>query len=91
MGSLIYQDSAHPRGPVGLALASNGDAVNSDPTQPSELIEFTPKGRFVGQLSLDPAQGAAFGVAFDFNSKALIVASVNVDTNTLDERFAPPP
>ncbi len=73
----------------GDLLTTNGDAVNSDPTQPSELIEFTPKGRFVGQLSLDSAQGAAFGLALDTTSKGLIVATVNDDTNTLDERFVP--
>jgi DNA-binding beta-propeller fold protein YncE len=95
MGTLIYQDPAHLRGPVGLALGpngdlftTNGDAVNGDPTQPSELIEFTPKGKFVGQLSLDPAQGAAFGLAFYFTTSGdLIVATANDDTNTLDERF----
>jgi hypothetical protein len=36
------------RGPLALALApngdlitANGDAVNGDPTQPSEIVEFT--------------------------------------------------
>jgi len=50
-GSLVYQDQAHLRGPIGLALAPNGDllttnddAVNVDANQPSELIEFTPEG-----------------------------------------------
>ena len=58
---------AHLRGPIGLALAPNGDllttnddAVNGDPNNASDLIEFTPKGQFVGQLSLDTGvQGAA--------------------------------
>ena len=34
-------------------------------TQASELIEFTPTGQFVGQLSLDATQGAAFGLALN--------------------------
>jgi hypothetical protein len=70
MGNLVYQDSAHLRGPLGLVLlpngdliAANGDAVNGDPNQPSELVEFTPQGKFVGQFSIDPSQGAAFGIA----------------------------
>ena len=70
IGKLVYQDATHLHGPLGLALApdghfitSNGDVVNSDPTQPSELVEFTLKGKFVGQFSLNPAQGGAFGVA----------------------------
>jgi hypothetical protein len=36
-----------------------------DPNPSSERIEFTRKGTFVGQLSLDPAQGAAFGLVLD--------------------------
>ena len=64
MGSLVYQDNAHLRGPLGLVLApngnliaANGDAVNPDPSQASELVEFTPGGKFVGEFSIDPAQG----------------------------------
>ena len=67
---MVYQDDAHLRGPLGLVLApngdlitANGDAVNPDPTQTSELVEFTPEGKFVGQFSIDPTAGAAFGLA----------------------------
>ena len=55
MGTLVYQDDTHLHGPLGLVLApngdlitANGDAVNTDPNQPSELVEFTPGGQFVG-------------------------------------------
>ena len=48
-GALVYQDQTHLHGPIGLALAPNGDllttnddAVNFDESQPSELIEFSP-------------------------------------------------
>ena len=82
------------RGLLGPVLGRNGDlfttnggVVNADRAQPSELIEFTTKGRFVGQCSLDPTQEAAFGLAFDSRSKDLIVATVNDDANILDERF----
>jgi sugar lactone lactonase YvrE len=95
-GALVYQDPAHLRGPLGLALApngdlltTNGDAVNSDPNQASELIEFTPGGQFVGQLSLASAQGGAFGFSVLSSRRRLEVASVNDVTNTLDERFIP--
>jgi hypothetical protein len=95
-GKLVYQDPAHLRGPLGLALApngdlltTNGDGVNADPTQASELIEFTPTGKFVGQLSLDATQGAAFGLALYVSKNVLEVATVNDVTNTLDERFIP--
>ncbi|MGF6755879.1 hypothetical protein [Paraburkholderia sp. GAS42] len=70
-GVVIYADHAHLHGPLGLALGpngdlftANGDAINPDPKQPSEIVEFTPQGRFVAQLSMDPLQGGAFGLAF---------------------------
>jgi DNA-binding beta-propeller fold protein YncE len=92
-GSLVYNDPAHLRGPLGLVLApngdlltSNGDAINGDPTQPSEIIEFSPAGTYVGQLSVDSAQGAAFGLAITTTKHRLTLATVNDRTNTLDLR-----
>jgi hypothetical protein len=91
MGHLVYMDDAHLRGPLGLVLApngdlitSNGDAVNGDPTQPSELVEFTPGGKFVGQFSIDPSQGAAFGLAVSDVGGLLRLAAVEDATNSLD-------
>jgi DNA-binding beta-propeller fold protein YncE len=93
MGSLVYQDATHLRGPLGLVLApngdlltSNGDVINGDSTQPSEIIEFTTAGAFVGQLSVDSAQGAAFGLAISTTGHRLTLAAVNDGTNTLDLR-----
>ena len=70
-GVLIYADNRHLHGPLALALGpnghlftANGDAINSDPSQPSEIVEFTPQGRFIAQRSMDAAQGGAFGLAF---------------------------
>ncbi|HTH60185.1 MAG TPA: hypothetical protein VL689_08510 [Paraburkholderia sp.] len=70
-GAVIYADNAHLHGPLALALGpnghlftANGDAINGNPKEPSEITEFTPQGRFVAQLSVDPAQGGAFGLAF---------------------------
>lgn len=71
-GTIIFQDD-HLRGPLALVLApngdlitSNGDAVNADPTQPSEIVEFTKEGKegkFIGQFSIDSVLGSAFGIA----------------------------
>jgi uncharacterized protein (TIGR03118 family) len=90
-GSVVYQDNAHLRGPLGLVLApngdlitANGDAVNPDPTQPSELVEFTPRGKFVGQFSIDSTQGAAFGLAVSNVGGVLRLAAVEDVTNMVD-------
>jgi hypothetical protein len=90
VGRLIYQDSRHLHGPLALALApnghlvtANGDAVNPDPQQPSEIVEFTVDGQFVAQMSVDPAQGSAFGLAFGFDSQHhLQFAAVDDNTNS---------
>jgi uncharacterized protein (TIGR03118 family) len=75
IGHLIYQDSTHLHGPLGLVLApngdliaANGDAINPDPNQTSELVEFTQQGSFVGQLSISGSAGAAFGLALQFTN-----------------------
>jgi sugar lactone lactonase YvrE len=92
-GSLVYQDQTHLRGPIGLALAPNGDllttdddAVNSNPNQPSELIEFTPTGQFIGELSLDPAAGAAFQLVVQSSRHSVTIATLNDDLDTVDFR-----
>jgi uncharacterized protein (TIGR03118 family) len=93
MGDLVYQDNVHLHGPLGLLLApngdlitANGDAVNPDPTQQSELVEFTPTGQFVAQLPVDPSAGAAFGIALQFAGPDSQVRFAAVDdaTNTID-------
>ncbi len=92
MGRLIFRD-ARLRGPLGMILAANGnlivangDAVNADPAgrQNSELIEFTPGGRFVAQFQVDPAVGGAFGVAWANDNGTLRFAAVDDATNTVD-------
>ena len=69
-GKLLVHDPTHLRAPIGLTLAPNGnliaansDAFNVDPAQPSELVEYTHRGAFVTQFSVDPATGGAFGLA----------------------------
>ncbi len=92
MGTVIYRDNAHLRGPVGLALApngdliaTNGDAINGDPNHPSEMIEFTPSGNFVAQVPIDTGgQGGAFGIAVRGTADSLRFAAVDDVTNTLN-------
>jgi hypothetical protein len=90
-GNLIYADSTHLHGPLGLVLAPNGDLItaNSDSTnvntsEPSELVEFTTHGTFVAQLSVDPNPGGAFAIAFGNFGGRFGFAAVDDNTNTLD-------
>ena len=69
-GAVVYMDNVHLHGPLGLAMAPNGDllvsnndAINPDPNQPSEIVEFTTTGQFVKQISMDPGAGGSFGMA----------------------------
>jgi hypothetical protein len=104
-GTMVYTDSTHLHGPLALTLTpngdlitSNGDAVNADSTQPSELVEFSPTSGFVAQMSVDPASGSAFGLAVESTDDQIRFAAVNDDLNTLeiwsinsgDARFARP-
>ncbi|WP_082716188.1 hypothetical protein [Burkholderia sp. BDU5] len=90
VGRMIYFDNVHLHGPLALALApnghlvvSNGDAVNPDPNQPSEIVEFTPEGRFIAQMQVDSVPGAAFGLAFGMSSSGQPqFAAVDDNTNT---------
>lgn len=96
-GSVIYSDATHLHGPLGMAeapnghlLVSNSDVINSDPSQPSEIVEFTKEGAFVKQLSVDPAQGGSFGLAVVIPSAGTSVfAAVDDNTATLTVRTFP--
>jgi len=70
-GEVVYDDRSVLHGPLGLIFAPNGDLItaNADPTHfppsatdPSEIIEITPRGRFVRKFSIDPNPGSAFAV-----------------------------
>jgi hypothetical protein len=68
--TLLVQDLTHLHGPLDLALLPNGhllvansDGSNADPNQPSELVEYTATGTFLNQMSIDPNNGGAFGLA----------------------------
>ncbi len=85
-GQVVYRDAIHLHGALGLAAAPNGhllvtnnDVVNPDANQPSEIVEFTPTGLFVKQLSVDPNQGGSFGL--DVQSTGLVSRLAAVDDN----------
>ncbi len=66
----FIEDLTHLHGPLDLAFLPNGhlvvansDGSNVDPNQPSELVEYTAAGEFVNQMSIDPNNGGAFGLA----------------------------
>jgi hypothetical protein len=92
-GILVYNDPTHLHGPLALALApngqlltSNGDAINPPvpPQLPSEIVEFTKDGHFIGQLSIDSVAGAAFGIAVAGQTDDKVhFAAVNDDDNTI--------
>jgi uncharacterized protein (TIGR03118 family) len=90
-GKLVVQDDVHLHGPLGLVIApngdliaANGDAQNTDPNNPNFLVEYTPKGKFVGQFQLDPGgTGGAFGIALSTANGELRFAAVDDNTNTL--------
>jgi hypothetical protein len=89
-GTIIFQND-HLRGPLALVfvpngdlVTSNGDAVNADPTQPSEIVEFTPGGQFVRQFNVDTAQGGAFGIGVaQVNGNTARLAVVDDNANDL--------
>jgi sugar lactone lactonase YvrE len=70
-GNVVFSDSTHLRGPLGLIIATNGHLItaNADPSTvtdstagPSEIVEFTKDGRFVRTFSIDSAAGSAFAL-----------------------------
>jgi DNA-binding beta-propeller fold protein YncE len=88
VGKLIYKDPKHLHGALGLAMAPNGhllvtnnDAINPDPAQPSELVEFTIEGKFVKQISLDPSPGGSFGLAVETSGTKAKLAAVDDSVN----------
>ena len=96
-GRIVYQDNTHLHGPLALALApnrhlitSNGDAINPDPTQFSEIVEFTRDGDFVSQFQLETVSGAAFGLALArADDDSVLFAAVDDNTNMLEEWSIP--
>ena len=87
-GDVVYQDNAHLHGALAMAEAPNGhllvtnnDVINSDPNQPSEIVEFTKWGQFVKEIPVDPNQGGSFGLAVHKASDDTSILAA-VDDNT---------
>jgi hypothetical protein len=90
-GQIIYQDPVHLHGalgmsvsPLGHLLVSNNDAINPDPNQPSEIVEFTVTGSFVKQLSMDPNPGGSFGLSVAVEGVTSRFAAVDDNKNNLN-------
>ena len=92
-GDVIYKDDVHLRGPLGLAFAPNGDLLtaNGDAVTPttsnganSGIVEFSPKGLFVDEITIHPNPDAAFGIALSNSGSLVRFAAVNDNTNMLE-------
>jgi hypothetical protein len=98
-GAIVFRDQ-HLRGPLALVFApngdlltANGDAVNGDPTQPSEIVEFTKQGKFVTQFNVDAGQGGAFGIGVAKVSRdtvRFVVIDDNANDMTVFDKDSPP-
>jgi len=89
-GRLIYKDSAHLHGALAMAKAANGhllvsnnDAINPDPNQSSEIVEFTTEGKFVREIAVDQGAGGSFGLAVAVSGGAVRFAFVDDVDNSL--------
>jgi hypothetical protein len=68
----------------GHLLVGNSDGINPDANQPSEIVEFTVDGKFIGQLSINPAQGGAFGLnTVKVTDDVVRFAAVDDNANTI--------
>jgi len=90
-GEAVVTDQAHVHGPLGLALARNGDlisrqgdAISPDPKQPSEVADFTAAGQFVAQFSVDATARSAFGLPLRPLEDGFIFATVDDTTAVLE-------
>jgi hypothetical protein len=91
-GTIVVQDSTHLHGPLGLVVAPNGDLISAqgdlaafqNASLPSEIVEYTPKGTFVDQISIDPALGGAFGIGLVTSKNAFTFAAVDDNASVLE-------
>jgi|SRR5579872_349169 len=89
VGTLVYKDTQHLHGPLGLAQAPNGDllvtnsdVVNPDPNQSSEIVEFTTAGNFVKQAAVNANPGGSFGISVSKTQSGNAAILAAVDDNT---------
>jgi hypothetical protein len=70
--------------PNGDLLIANGDVTNADPNQPSEIVEITQNGAFVGQFSTFSQTAAPFGIGVGVSGNVVTIGVVNDDNNTIN-------
>jgi hypothetical protein len=87
-GYIVYDDPTHLHGALAMAEAPNGhllvtnnDVINSDPAQPSEIVEFTKDGDFVKEIPVDPNLGGSFGLNVKVNDDGTATLAA-VDDNS---------
>jgi hypothetical protein len=90
-GRILFADNSHLHGPLGLALAPNGDLLiangdvnHVDPNQPSEVVEITQAGKFIGQFSTFDQTAAPFGIGVGTSGDKVTIGVVNDDNNTIN-------
>ena len=89
-GKVVFSSMKRLHGPLGMIMAPNGDlvvanndSINPDPTQPSELVEFTTTGQFVKEISVDSNFGGSFGLAVETQGNTVHFAAVDDNVSTL--------
>jgi uncharacterized protein (TIGR03118 family) len=89
-GTPFVQNNVNLNGPLGLALAPNGDLIvsNGDGVAaggtPNELLEFNAGGDTVGSFQLDTGKaGAASGIALTTQNGQIRFAAADDDTNSV--------
>ena len=89
-GRVVFESMKRLHGPLGMIMAPNGDlivsnndAINPDPTQPSELVEFTTTGQFVKEISVDANFGGSFGLAVEVKGDLAHFAAVDDNVSIL--------
>jgi len=89
-GRVVYASTKRLHGPLGMIMAPNGDlivsnndVINPDPTQPSELVEFTTTGKFVKEISVDANFGGSFGLAVETQGNIAHFAAVDDNVSIL--------
>ncbi len=98
-GTVSFHDPVHLHGPLGLVFGPNGHllATNSvgalgGPTNASDIVEFTDRGRFVSQQIVEPKSGSGIGLHFTHDETGVRrLAWLNDYGNTVTiVRFLPP-
>jgi hypothetical protein len=65
--------------------AGGDDAVNTDPTHPSEMVEFAKAGKFVAQMPVNATGiGGAFGLVLKGSDDEFRLVAVDDINNALD-------